>query len=103
MLHTCSQQKGMIDVCGITGWVHFGRHLRQEKETVLAMANTLSLRGPDDTNVWLDDHVAFGHKRLVVVDPAGGVQPMTRMKTVIVIRFVIMGSYIIQKIFEQSY
>ena len=80
MLHTCSQQKGMIDVCGITGWVHFERQLRQERDVVLNMANTLSFRGPDDTNVWMDDHVAFGHKRLVVVDPAGGVQPMTRMK-----------------------
>ncbi|OAO79252.1 Asparagine synthetase (glutamine-hydrolyzing) [Anoxybacillus flavithermus] len=80
MLHTCSQQKGMIDVCGITGWVHFERQLRQERDVVLNMANTLSFRGPDDTNVWMDDHVAFGHKRLVVVDPAGGVQPMTRIK-----------------------
>ncbi|MGX1981401.1 asparagine synthase (glutamine-hydrolysing) [Thermolongibacillus altinsuensis] len=67
-------------MCGITGWINFQRDLRIEKETIEKMAHTLSKRGPDDTNIWSDVHVAFGHKRLVVVDPAGGVQPMTRTK-----------------------
>lgn len=42
------------------------------------MTETLSKRGPDDTNIWTDTHVSFGHKRLTVVDPVGGKQPMTR-------------------------
>jgi asparagine synthase (glutamine-hydrolysing) len=74
------KKKGMVWMCGITGWVNFQRDLRIEKETIETMAHTLSKRGPDDTNIWSDVHVAFGHKRLVVVDPAGGVQPMTRTK-----------------------
>jgi asparagine synthase (glutamine-hydrolysing) len=44
------------------------------------MTETLAKRGPDDTNAWVGQHAAFGHKRLVVVDPAGGKQPMTRQK-----------------------
>ncbi|MCP1122819.1 asparagine synthase (glutamine-hydrolyzing) [Bacillus sp. 3103sda1] len=67
-------------MCGITGWVDYTKVLLEEKETITKMAETLAKRGPDDTNVWLRNHVAFGHKRLIVVDPEGGKQPMTRMK-----------------------
>jgi asparagine synthase (glutamine-hydrolysing) len=67
-------------MCGITGWVDFQRDLRIEKETIEKMTETLSKRGPDDTNTWFATNAAFGHKRLVVVDPTGGIQPMTRMK-----------------------
>ncbi|OKL37339.1 asparagine synthase (glutamine-hydrolyzing) [Domibacillus mangrovi] len=64
-------------MCGITGWVDFARDMRNEQETVKAMAAMLKKRGPDDFRVWATHHAAFGHTRLVVVDPAGGVQPMT--------------------------
>ncbi|MGG3233579.1 asparagine synthase (glutamine-hydrolyzing) [Priestia flexa] len=67
-------------MCGITGWVDFKRSLLGEQGTVKKMAETLEKRGPDDTNVWVQQHAAFGHKRLVVVDPQGGKQPMTRQK-----------------------
>ncbi|MBM7702628.1 asparagine synthase (glutamine-hydrolyzing) [Metabacillus iocasae] len=67
-------------MCGITGWADFNRSLLTEQATVEKMAETLTKRGPDDTNVWADQHVAFGHKRLVVVDPEGGKQPMQRKK-----------------------
>jgi asparagine synthase (glutamine-hydrolysing) len=67
----------MITMCGITGWIHFKQDLSNEKVVVEKMAETLSKRGPDETNVWVDRHVAFGHKRLIVVDPAGGRQPMS--------------------------
>ncbi|TYR79555.1 asparagine synthase (glutamine-hydrolyzing) [Priestia megaterium] len=67
-------------MCGITGWVDLKRALINERETVTKMVETLSKRGPDDTNVWVKQHVAFGHKRLVVIDPKCGKQPMTREK-----------------------
>ncbi|MDX5474512.1 MAG: asparagine synthetase B, partial [Bacillaceae bacterium] len=67
-------------MCGITGWIDFHRSLRNESETIEKMTNTLTKRGPDDTNVWIQNNVAFGHKRLVVVDPEGGKQPMSRTK-----------------------
>ncbi|WP_191562363.1 asparagine synthase (glutamine-hydrolyzing) [Metabacillus idriensis] len=67
-------------MCGITGWVHYKKDLRQEKKMMSNMAECLSKRGPDDTNIWGEQHILFGHKRLVVVDPAGGRQPMTRKK-----------------------
>ncbi len=44
------------------------------------MTETLSLRGPDDTQFWMNHHAAFGHKRLSVVDLEGGKQPMSKEK-----------------------
>lgn len=65
-------------MCGITGWIDYRKNLDHERKTIAKMAETLSKRGPDDTNVWTSHHAALGHKRLVVVDPEGGKQPMTR-------------------------
>src|SRR5579875_1246897 len=68
-------------MCGISGWIDFHKNLRKETAVMNLMANTLSKRGPDETNIWTDLHAGFGHKRLIVVDPAGGRQPMTREKS----------------------
>ena len=64
-------------MCGITGWVSFRRNLRYERPTVRAMTETMSCRGPDDEGIWIGQHVALGHRRLAVIDPPGGRQPMT--------------------------
>ncbi|MCY7777776.1 asparagine synthase (glutamine-hydrolyzing) [Bacillus haynesii] len=65
-------------MCGITGWVDFKKPLVREQSIMEKMTDTLSKRGPDDTNIWGKRHVLFGHKRLAVVDLEGGRQPMTR-------------------------
>ncbi|MGC4375341.1 asparagine synthase (glutamine-hydrolyzing) [Fictibacillus sp. Mic-4] len=67
-------------MCGITGIVNWNKDVASEKNIVFKMAATLSKRGPDALNVWADRHAAFGHARLVVVDPAGGAQPMEKEK-----------------------
>lgn len=64
-------------MCGITGWVDYSRNMAKETETVTAMAHTLARRGPDESDVWCSQHACFAHKRLTVVDPVGGKQPMT--------------------------
>lgn len=68
-------------MCGITGWIDYHQDIRKQTTTISKMAETLAKRGPDDTNVWTDIHAGFGHKRLVVVDPEGGKQPMTKEKS----------------------
>jgi asparagine synthase (glutamine-hydrolysing) len=40
------------------------------------MTRTLAHRGPDDVGYHVSPHALFGHRRLVVVDPEGGRQPM---------------------------
>ncbi|BAS29209.1 asparagine synthase (glutamine-hydrolyzing) [Limnochorda pilosa] len=64
-------------MCGIAGWVQWDADLTREAATLEAMCEPLSCRGPDDKGAWLSPHAAVGHRRLVVVDPAGGAQPMT--------------------------
>jgi len=63
-------------VCGITGWVDFTRDLRAERAAIEAMTATMENRGPDAGGVWCGEHAAIGHRRLSVIDLAGGQQPM---------------------------
>jgi len=67
-------------MCGITGWLNWdgGLDSRQSRRTLAKMIETLELRGPDDSGAYINSQVAFGHRRLSVVDPANGAQPMVR-------------------------
>lgn len=48
-----------------------------ELETIQAMSDKLTHRGPDDRGIWQDEYVSLAHNRLAVMDPAGGHQPMS--------------------------
>jgi asparagine synthase (glutamine-hydrolysing) len=65
-------------MCGIAGWVDWNEDLTKHADTIEKMTETLELRGPDASGTWLSRHCAFGHRRLSVIDPAGGAQPMVR-------------------------
>lgn len=67
-------------MCGITGWVDWKRDLMKEETIMTAMAQTLSKRGPDASAIKKFPRALLGHTRLVVVDPAGGAQPMSKKK-----------------------
>jgi asparagine synthase (glutamine-hydrolysing) len=63
-------------MCGIVGWLDFERDLTKERAIAQAMTDTMVNRGPDAGGLWLDRHVALGHRRLAVIDVDGGRQPM---------------------------
>jgi asparagine synthase (glutamine-hydrolysing) len=65
-------------MCGIAGLVDYTAHLTEtaHPETVRAMTRTMACRGPDDSGVWVGEHAALGHRRLAIIDLAGGRQPM---------------------------
>lgn len=65
-------------MCGITGWIDWEEDLKQKRNIVASMTESLSARGPDASGIWLSNRAAFGHRRLCVVDPEGGAQPMIR-------------------------
>ncbi|MBN9743400.1 asparagine synthase (glutamine-hydrolyzing) [Amycolatopsis sp. A1MSW2902] len=64
-------------MCGITGWVAFEEDVTRRRDIVEEMTATMALRGPDEGGTWFDTHVGLGHRRLAVIDPPGGKQPMT--------------------------
>jgi len=65
-------------VCGIAGYARaFSSPLELEDEAVLArMTAALEHRGPDAEGYLIRDRVAMGHRRLAIIDIAGGAQPM---------------------------
>jgi len=63
-------------MCGIAGWVAFDADLTGRADVVAAMTATMALRGPDAGGIHVRRHVALGHRRLAIIDLAGGVQPM---------------------------
>lgn len=65
-------------MCGITGWIDWDRDLTRHRPTLEAMTATLANRGPDACGIHLTPQAGLGHRRLTVVDPEGGAQPMTR-------------------------
>ena len=64
-------------MCGFCGIVNFDKDISQDRHVIKEMFDTLSLRGPDEDGLFLDRHVNFGHKRLIVIDPENGSQPMS--------------------------
>jgi len=67
-------------MCGITGWIDWDEDLTRQLPILEAMNETQFHRGPDAGNIWYSTHAALGHRRLVVVDPTGGGQPMLRRR-----------------------
>lgn len=62
-------------MCGIAGYLRTG--IRQEPDSVLeAMVGVLHHRGPDGAGIFQDQHAALGHRRLSIIDVAGGHQPL---------------------------
>jgi asparagine synthase (glutamine-hydrolysing) len=63
-------------VCGIAGFVS-AKHHSESRAIVERMANAIAHRGPDDSGYYVDKFAAFGHRRLSIIDVAGGHQPMS--------------------------
>lgn len=66
-------------MCGIAGLVNFNENILQEKLILENMVKTLEKRGPDAFGYYITSNVLLGHRRLTVVDPEGGKQPMTKI------------------------
>src|SRR5437773_919363 len=60
-------------MCGLAGFIGQGSDC-----TIRAMTDRLAHRGPDGEGIWIDaaKRVFLGHRRLSIIDRAGGAQPM---------------------------
>lgn len=63
-------------MCGITGFIQWHGDLTQHSQLLVQMTETLANRGPDAAGTWISGPCAFGHRRLSVIDPENGAQPM---------------------------
>ena len=63
-------------MCGIVGFVNFKQDISRYRKILINMNNSISKRGPDEEGYYITKHSALGHKRLIVIDPEGGKQPM---------------------------
>jgi asparagine synthase (glutamine-hydrolysing) len=63
-------------MCGIVGIAALGAAPQPRPEQIAKMCRTLIHRGPDDEGVSVRDGVGLGNRRLTVIDPSGGRQPM---------------------------
>src|SRR3989344_454518 len=69
-------------MCGIAGFVGKGN-----EEVIRAMTNTLSHRGPDDENYYIDGETHFGFRRLSIIDVVSGRQPISNEDGTVVVMF----------------
>jgi asparagine synthase (glutamine-hydrolysing) len=65
-------------MCGIAGYTRHGvpASIPDDPDVLTRMTAALTHRGPDAAGYRIDDDVALGHRRLVVIDREGGGQPM---------------------------
>lgn len=73
-------------MCGIGGFVDYERDARRGGPILHGMKRTLTPRGPDAEGTYFDEDAALVHRRLIVIDPEGGKQPMhsTDRNTIII-------------------
>ena len=63
-------------MCGIAGIIQLDPRRPVEEARLRRMLAVLRHRGPDGEGFHLDGSVGLGHRRLAIIDPAGGGQPM---------------------------
>jgi len=65
-------------MCGIVGWIDWKRDLTHSAALLENMTESLKARGPDARGIRISMNCALGHRRLSVIDPENGAQPMER-------------------------
>ncbi|HLK28371.1 MAG TPA: hypothetical protein VKT28_07305, partial [Puia sp.] len=64
-------------MCGITGIVHF-KNSSRDQAVIKKMTDAVAHRGPDADGFFVEDGIAFGHRRLSIIDLSSAAnQPFT--------------------------
>ena len=63
-------------MCGITGLYHYQNERPIEPSVLQLMTDVIAHRGPDDDGCYFASRAALGHRRLAIIDVAGGHQPI---------------------------
>lgn len=79
------RKRGVFFMCGIVGFMLKEDFIlennnykigRDDKQILEDMMDKIRHRGPDGSGMYLDEHIALGHRRLAIIDVEGGAQPM---------------------------
>lgn len=65
-------------MCGIVGWIDSECDLREKREVLYKMRESLYSRGPDEQGEFITAQAALLHRRLTIIDAENGKQPMKR-------------------------
>lgn len=69
-------------MCGISGFCNLHTDFFERepfyRKILSDMSDALYHRGPDSHGTYLSTHAGLSHTRLAIIDPAGGLQPMTK-------------------------
>lgn len=71
-------------MCGIAGLLSANIDLRERLPLIESMSQSLKMRGPDGNGAFIKPYAALIHRRLSVIDPEKGKQPMQFGKYTIV-------------------
>ena len=63
-------------MCGIAGILHADPGQEASRQLIKRMTDAIAHRGPDGEGFHVEPGLALGHRRLAVLDPEGGHQPM---------------------------
>src|SRR6185503_313599 len=63
-------------MCAISGIVNLDPRRPVDPAVLDRMTDSMSHRGPDGRGTFIDGNAGFGHRRLSIIDLAGGAQPM---------------------------
>lgn len=64
-------------MCGLVGFVNLKHNISEKKDIIYEMTKALAKRGPDEENFFINQHINLGHRRLTIIDPENGHQPMS--------------------------
>src|SRR5690242_14533275 len=64
-------------MCGICGVAHADPAQPVDEAILIRMRDAISHRGPDGVGIHVKDGVGLGHRRLSIIDVAGGAQPLS--------------------------
>jgi len=64
-------------MCGIVGIIHESQDEQVSPSLLAEMRDSMVHRGPDDSGLYVQGNIGLGHRRLSIIDIAGGHQPMS--------------------------
>lgn len=67
-------------MCGIAGWFEYGKTMADQKNILDEMSKSIKHRGPDAHGEYIEGGAALLHRRLSIIDPEHGKQPMIGTK-----------------------